>query len=366
MVMKRALVIGMGAVLLAIPLASTAQTAKPAAPAYKAPRNSFGQPDLDGAWTNATITPQMRPAQYGDRLVQTPAEVKQLEGSAAATVEQGNRDTDPNAPTPVAGVDPGGYNRGWLDPGSAVMRVGGQPRTSILTTANGQPPARKAGAPAAFPGGAPGGGRGAALAAGGRGGAGAAAVRPAAARAGQFDNPEQRPLGERCIISFGRNGGPPMFANGFYNNDYQFVQNRDEVAIVIEMVHDVRHIHLNTKQHLPDNVRPWFGDSIGWYEGDALVVETTNIPQRQNYQGSWEHLKVVERFKRVAKDRMLYQFTVEDPTIWDKPWGGEYEFATLRGDLHEYACHEGNYALTGILAGARAEEITAASKAASR
>ena len=354
--MKRALIIGMGAALLAIPLASSAQTAKPAAAAYHTPRNSFGQPDLDGTWTNATITPQTRPAQYGDRLAHTPAEVKQLEGGVQASIAQGNRNTDPNAPTPVAGVDPGGYNRGWLDPGSAVMRVSGQPRTSILTTVNGQPPARKAGAPAAFPGGAPG---------GGRGGAGAAAARPAAGR-GQFDNPEQRPLGERCIISFGRNGGPPMFANGFYNNDYQFVQNKDEVAIVIEMVHDVRHIRLNTKQHQPDKVRPWFGDSIGWYEGDTLVVETTNIPQRQNYQGSWEHLKVVERFNRVAKDRMLYQFTVEDPTIWDKPWGGEYEFATLQGDIHEYACHEGNYALTGILAGARAEEVTAVSKAASR
>jgi hypothetical protein len=111
-------------------------------------------------------------------------------------------------------------------------------------------------------------------------------------------------------------------------------------------------------------VRPWFGDSIGWYDGDTLVVETTNIPQRQAYMGSWQNLKVIEKFTRVAKDRMLYQFTIDDPTVWDKPWGGEYEFADLHGDLHEYACHEGNYALEGILAGARADEADQAKKRA--
>ena len=138
----------------------------------------------------------------------------------------------------------------------------------------------------------------------------------------------------------------------------------DEVTITVEMVHDVRHIRLNTRQHPPSNVRPWFGDSVGWYEGDPLVVETTNIPQRQAYMGSWQNLKVTERFRRVAKDRLLYQFSIEDQTIWDKPWGGEYEFADLNGELHEYACHEGNYALEGILAGARAEEADAAGRRA--
>ena len=106
-------------------------------------------------------------------------------------------------------------------------------------------------------------------------------------------------------------------------------------------------------------MRPWFGDSVGHWEGDTLVVETTNIPQRQAYSGSWENLKVTERFTRVGPDRLRYQFTVEDPTIWDKPWGGEYEFAPLDGEIHEYACHEGNYALEGILAGARADEAAA-------
>jgi hypothetical protein len=154
-----------------------------------------------------------------------------------------------------------------------------------------------------------------------------------------------------------------MFANGFYNNNYQIVQSRDAVAINIEMVHDTRIIPLNAK-HRTDGIRPWFGDSIGWYEGNTLVVETTNIPQRLAFNGSWENLKVTERFTRVAKDRILYQFTIDDPTLWDKPWGGEYEFAPLVGRIQEYACHEGNYALEGILAGAREQERLDAAAAA--
>ena len=150
-----------------------------------------------------------------------------------------------------------------------------------------------------------------------------------------------------------------MLPNGFYNNNYHFVQTKDEVVIEIEMVHDLRHVRLNTKEHLPSNVRPWFGDSIGHYEGNTLVVETTNIPQAQQYNGSWKDLKVTERFTRVANDRLLYQYTIEDPTQWDQAWGGEYEFTPLGGIVYEYACHEGNYALEGMLAGARQAETDA-------
>jgi hypothetical protein len=187
----------------------------------------------------------------------------------------------------------------------------------------------------------------------------AAQGSPAAARAGSYDNPESRGLGERCLIGFGRNAGPPMFPNGWYNNNYLFVQGRDEVAIVVEMVHDVRHVRLNAR-HRADQVRPWFGDSVGWWEGDTLVVETDHFPEAQAYFGAWKDLKVTERFTRVGKDRLLYRFTVEAPTAWDRPWGGEYEFHPLKGQVFEYACHEGNYALPGILAGARAEERRAA------
>ncbi len=237
------------------------------------------------------------------------------------------------------------------------MRVNGQPRDSLLTTPDGQvplPARRQTRSGRQGPGQAP------TAAPAGQGNV--AAQRQAFLR-GQFDNPENRSLGERCLISFGRNAGPPMLANGFYNNNYQIVQSRDAVAINIEMVHDTRIVRLNAK-HRTDDVRPWFGDSIGWYEGETLVVETTNIPQRLAFNGSWENLKVTERFTRVAKDRVLYQFTIDDPTMWDKPWGGEYEFAPLNGRIQEYACHEGNYALEGILAGAREQERLDAAAAA--
>jgi hypothetical protein len=306
--------------------------AQSAAERYSAPRTSWGAPDLTGTWTNATITPAQRPSEYGERLLHSADEVAELEGGAAARVEAGNRETDPNAPPPSAGGDVGGYNRGWLDPGSRVMRVGGEPRTSLLTTADGRYPDARA--PDA-------GGR--------RGGGGM----------GPYDNPEQRPFGERCIISFGRNAGPPMFPNGFYNNNYHFVLSKNALAINIEMVHDTRVIRIG-EAHRSDDVRPWFGDSIGWWEGETLVAETTHMPERLAYRGSWENLKVIERFTRVAPDRILYQFEIHDPTHWDAPWGGEYEFGELGDRVHEYACHEGNYAMEGILAGERAGEAAAA------
>ena len=348
------LVVGtaLGAVLIAAASPGLSAPAKDAAAKsapFKAPRLSFGQPDRQGYWSNATLTPMVRPASFGSRAVYTPDEVKKLEQGVAQEVADGNKPTDPNAPAEApkvdatkirpefaaAGGDVGGYNRGWLDPGASVMRVGGEPRNSLITTPNGQPPARKAAA----------GGAG-----GFRGGL------------GSFDNAENRSLGERCIIGFGRNGGPPMFPNGFYNNDYNIVQSPDAVVIQVEMNHDVRVIRLNS-EHRKDDSRPYFGDSIGHWDGDTLVVETTNIPQAQNFMGSWKHLKVTERFTRVGAQRLRYAFTVEDPDTWDKPWGGEYEFGPMPGIIYEYACHEGNYALPGMLGGARRQEKEAAAKA---
>ena len=324
-----------------------------AAPALAAdwqpPRNAFGQPDLEGAWTNATITPQARPAKFGTRLVMTPEEVRVAEGAADEQIARGNQATDPNAPA-VEDGRVGGYNRGFLDPGTRVMRVGGQPRTSILTTPDGRPPAPKSGPGASE----------AQLAyltvsspyildAYGS----VAGEDESASQARRYNNPEELSLGERCLTSFGRNGPPPMLSNGFYNNNSQIAQTRDEVLIIVEMVHDARHVRLKDRKHLPSHIRPWFGDSVGWWEGDTLVVETTNFPKAQAYMGAWENLRVVERFRRVAKDRLHYAFTVEDPGVWAAPWGGEYEFSALDGQVYEYACHEGNYAMPGILAGSR-------------
>ena len=366
--MHRAVIFALGTALCAAPLAIPA--ALHAAPTqgikasavrahapYKAPLNGYGQPDLGGMWTNVSMTPESRPASFGGRAVYTPDEVAKLESAAANEVVVGNQSIDPHAPPPKVGGDKlppgtrpefaaaggavGGYDRGWLDPGSYVMRVGGEPRTSILTTPNGRAPAFKAGVTGPSYG---------------RGGYGFL---------GSFDNPESRSLGERCILGFGRNAGPPMLANGFYNNDYQIVQSKDTVAILVEMVHDVRMIRLNGT-HRTDGVRPWMGDSIGHWDGGTLVVETTNIPQAEAYHGSWKDLKVTEAFTRVGVHRLRYKFTIDDPTIWDQPWGGEYEFTTLNGQIYEYACHEGNYALEDMLSGARAEEAAAAAAAAAK
>jgi hypothetical protein len=329
-------------------LALTAAVQAAPAKSYKAPHNIYGQPDLQGVWTNATLTRLERPAEYGDRLVMTPAEVKKVEGDNAKQVARDEAPTDPKLKVTDLPVNCGrgftgvncGYNGTWVDPGDTVMRVNGQPRTSfITTTADGRVPAPIAGAP------------------------------PARARnrnaATVNDNPETRSLGERCILSFGRSAGPPMLPL-LYNNNYQITQNRNEVAIEVEMVHDVRHVRLDTKQHLPPDIRPWMGDSIGWWDGDTLVVETTNFPRLQQFEGSWKNLKVTERFTRTAPNHILYQFTISDPTRWAKDWGGEYEFSPSKGQVYEYACHEGNYALQDILAGARAEEAAAAKKTASR
>jgi len=330
---------------------------------YKPPRMADGKVDLTGNWTNSTLTPVARPARYGSRLELTEAEAAELEGANNALIELGNKPTPVNAtvkdlPSDCSGgrVDNCNYNAAFTDPGQTVMRVAGKPRSALLTTPDGRAPPRKTAAATARPG-VPQGNT-----AGGEGDAAPQNAAQRTAEARRNENPEGRSLGERCVLSFGRSGGPPMF-DQLYNSTYQFVQTKDHLAILIEMVHDTRIVKIGG-QHRTDGVRPYFGDSIGRWEGDVLVVETTNIPRSQAYEGSWENLKVTERFSRVAGDRLRYQFTIEDPTMWDKPWGGEYEFARA-GAVYEYACHEGNYGLANILSGARAEDAAAANQRAS-
>jgi hypothetical protein len=329
-------------------LPALAAAAAPA-PVYHAPKNAFGQPDLQGNWTNATITPVERDPKLGDRLALTDQEVKQLEGANAQLVAEGNKPTDPNAkvtdlPTNCGrgftGVDCG-YNSAWVDPGTRIIDMEGIKRSSIIVSpANGRIPAMQPAAQERLR---------ARFQRGGR---------------GSFDNPENRSLGERCILSFGSSAGPPMLPL-LYNNNYQIVQTQDEVAIEVEMVHDVRHIRL-AGGHAPDNVKLWMGDSVGHWEGDTLVVETTNMRPEQNFRGASAGSKIVERFTRVAPNQIKYSFTVSDPTIYTQPYTGEVALNATKGPIYEYACHEGNYALPGILAGARTEEHEAlnAAKAA--
>jgi hypothetical protein len=325
---------------LAAPSAAASAAAAPGA--YKVPLNAYGQPDLEGTWTNATLTVLERPKEYGNRKVMTDEEVKKVEGEDAKLMADGNKPTDPKVKTTELPHECGrgfsgagcGYNSAWIDPGSTVMRVNGEPRSSFITDPpDGHFPPTKPGV----------------------------VVPNMYVRAHYGENPENQTLGERCLTSFGYSAGPVMLPL-LYNNNYEIAQSKDTVAIVVEMVHDVRIIHIGAK-HRTDGARPWMGDSIGWYEGPTLVVETTNFPEATSLHGAWKELKVTEHFTRVGPHRVLYQFTVADPTVWDRPWSGEYEFSSSKGRIFEYACHEGNYALEGILSGARADEAAAAEKA---
>lgn len=366
-----------GLIVATVPAAAAAQQSlangAPAAPAYKlnpnarkphpknykAPRLFSGAPDLSGDWTNTTLTPLERDASFGVRNALSDGEVIRLEGGDQAIKALSERPTDPNATTQdvsqraecSGGRGTGcNYNQAFVDFGGQVMRVNGEPRASFITfPANGRVPPRVDGRASVG------------FAATEEGAAQAAAAQTTRARGGarpgQNDNPESRSRAERCLQSFGQHAGPIMIGS-LYNNTYHIAQGTDAVAIWVEMVHDVRIVRLNAK-HRTDGIRPFMGDSIGWYDGDTLVVETTNYPPYTNLRGSSANLKVTERFTRVNADRLLYQFKVEDPTVWAEPWGGEYEFSRS-GPIFEYACHEGNYGLANILAGAREEERAAA------
>ena len=321
-----------GAAGVALAQTSPAAVAK----GYKAPRNAFGQPDMSGVWSNATITRLERDPKYGERLILTPDEAKGIEGAsdtrnARLRAKTDTSITDPDKlPECQSGAQGAacGYNAFWTDPGTRLIRIGGEARTSILTApANGRLPPRVP----------PPAGR----------------ARPANA-GGNFDNPEARALGERCIVGFGGTSGPPMMPV-LYNNHYQIQQTKDAVVLVVEMVHDARIIRMSGS-HPPANVRTWMGDSIGHWEGDTLVVETTNLRREQGLRGPGDDMKVIERFTRVSPEQILYQFEVVDPQAYAAPIKGEEALNFTKDKIYEYACHEGNYAMTGILAGARQAE----------
>jgi hypothetical protein len=311
---------------------------------WKAPRTADGKPDLQGNWNNATLTQLERAAELGDRKVLTPEEAQKIEGSAAHHVEENNKPTDPKLGIQDLPKDCGygftgtncGYNNFWVDRGTQVIRINGEPRSSIITEpANGRIPSMT---PVAGK---------------------EAAARMTAFRkgAGPVDGPELRSLGERCLTSFGSSAGPPMLPL-MYNNTYSIVQTPETVMILVEMVHDARVVRIGGK-HMPSNVKKWYGDSIGRWEGDTLVVETTNFHPMQTFRGLGPNRVVTERFTRVAADQILYQFKVEDPAL-SQPFAGELPMNATPDLMYEYACHEGNDALPGILAGAREEERAAA------
>src|SRR5215510_8136769 len=259
---------------LALALGATAPSAfavnpPKVAPGYKAPRTPDGHPDLQGNWSNATLTTLERPNQFKN-LVLSPEETSQIEGAAAKHVSENAKPTDPKLGIKDLPTDCGygftgtncGYNNFWVDRGTQVITINGEQRSSIITEPeNGKMPAMT---PEARQ-------RGAARMAAFRSGTGA------------YDGPEVRSLGERCLMSFGSSAGPPMLPL-MYNNNYQIVQTKDHVMIMVEMVHDVRVVRLNSK-HAPAALKRWMGYSIGHYEGDTLIVETTNINPVQTFRG---------------------------------------------------------------------------------
>jgi len=310
---------------------------------YEAPRTAHGHPDLQGIWTNATLTPVERPKMLGNKLVLSEAEALQMEKRMQDFAAESDRPSDLSRELPKGSV--GGYNVFWFDPANKVATVNGERRSSLIVfPEDGQVP------PLSEPG------------------QQRLAARSARAAQGAFDGPEQRAVGERCLLGFGSNSGPPMLPV-MYNSNYQIVQSADAVLIHVEMVHDARIIRLGGK-HPPDHVRKWMGDSIGHWEGDTLVVETTHFNPAQPIQigqgASYRlipvspKLKVIERFTRTGAQTIHYEFTVEDPDTFSTPWRGEIPFHYTDQPIYEYACHEGNYALPGILAGAREQEKAAA------
>jgi hypothetical protein len=304
------------------------------AESYEPARNTWGQPQIGGIWSNATTTPFTRPKSFGNQLILKENQAAKIQSAAEDYAAAGNVRTDPNAGAPDDKNTAAGYNRFWTDPGTQVMYVNGEPRSSLITfPADGRLPPR-------LPGAKPYGRR--KLPPGG-------AFTEAASIVGPRDNPEQRGLSERCI--FMNTSAGPVMRPTLYNNNYLITQGKDAVSISVEMIHDTRIVRIGGK-HRNDGVKQWMGDSIGWYENNTLIVETIDFRPEQQFFGASEQLKVTERFTPVAEDRLLYQFTVEDPKTWAEPWGGEYEFWASPG-FYEYACHEGNIGLEGILAGGR-------------
>ncbi len=309
---------------------------------------SAERPELNGIWTNASLTSLTRPRGV-EKLVVTPEEAQQIAANTSiAGLPAGEVDDpsarEPGAPPPAGSLDFGlrGYNDFWIDPGSTLALVKGEFRTSyIINPENGQVPRLES---PNFE----------------RRNFGARYLTGVGDTAG----PEALPLAERCLLGFGNTAGPGMMGT-LYNSTYQFVQTDDYVTILVEMAHDARIIPTyDSAEEARANARPaalkqWLGDSRGWYEGDTLVVETININPAQMEESSvpiTAQGKITERFSRYSDTEIVYQFTVEDDNIYSQPWTAELSFHATEGPVYEYACHEGNYAMPGILAGARLQE----------
>ena len=314
--------------IAAVPLPAQTSPAKTKTAAV--PRAADGHADLTGVWTNATITPLERSPKLKNKPTLTDAEAKEYEKAEADELNKQDGASDGPLIAAAGSSGTGGYNVLFIDRGSEFARVDGVKRTSlIIDPADGRVPPLTEEAKQR------------------NSGMYRRMVRSS-------DNVDDHPLSERCIIGFGSTSGPPMLPV-LYNNNYQIVQTKDSVMIMIEMVHDIRIIRINGT-HPPSSVRELLGDSIGHWEGDTLVVDTTNFTDETRFRGSSENLHVIERFQRINANTILYRATIDDPSTFTKQWTLEYPFLATPGPIYEYACHEGNYAMDDILGGARKAE----------
>ena len=348
--------------ILALTLVSQPRTAAGQTPSQPSsadiPRAADGHPDLSGTWDAGTLTPLLRPLEHDDTPYLTREQALEIETRERGQLEKGREPSDPNRTAPpVGGAAPfgldetereiggagnvGGYNNFWIDRGDAVFEIDGKLRTSIITRpANGLlPPVTPA--------------------------AKRRIVRQRSASRGNdgtawwleeegpgpYDDPELRPLAERCLLGFGSTMGPPMLPV-LYNNHKTIVQTADHVMILVEMNHDARIVRIDA-EHAPGEIRSWLGDSVGHWEGETLVVVTRNFRNETGLFFATGDLRVLERFTRLDADTLHYEFIVDDPSTWTEPWRGDYTWRATDDRVYEYACHEGNYALGNILRGAR-------------
>jgi hypothetical protein len=317
---------------LAAAAAAVAFAAIAGAAPYRPPRTAWGAPDLQGVWTNESMTRLERPKEF-KTLTVSPAEAAAYE---KRRVDRYEKEVAPvaageAAPPPVANV--GQDAPQWYKAPLGLARIGGQLRSSwIVDPADGRLPLTEAGR--------------------------VAAKAVEFSDDNLFDNPDARPIDERCVLGPWLPAGPPL-TNPTTNPLLQIVQTRDHVVIVVEMNHDARIIRLGARGHQPAALGPWMGDSIGHWEGQTLVVETTGFNRGDSWQLGFYYVrmspaaKVVERFTRTGPAEILYQFEGSDPAIFTRSWRGEMPLRATRDAMFEYACHEGNYSFANALAGAR-------------
>ena len=308
--------------VLALALAGLVHGPIAGQPAWTPPRTPDGRPDLQGIWDYRSATPLERPARFAGREFMTPDEVVEYERLAAAR-EDGRPPDDPRTEQSV-------HPAWWLDYGKTVVKTA---RTSLIVDpADGKIPPLTAEGQQRI------------------------AARRAAARAlGPADSHESRGLFERCITR----GVPEGMLPGPYNNNLQIIQTPDHVVLFTEMIHDARIVPTDGRPHLGPRIREWLGNSRGRWEGDTLVVDTTNFTDKTSFRGAGANLHLVERFTRLDADTLEYRFTVDDPSTWTRPWTVAYPMVKTEERIYEYACHEGNYGLRNILSGARWEEKAA-------